>query len=109
MGADDMAARITSPSDAATTIVLEGEIDLAVISELEAAIGEAARAGPPVIDMRQVTFIDSSGLHALHRAATGLDGSAPLVLLDPPARVLRVLAIVGLDRVPEIEVRGRQA
>lgn len=88
---------------------LEGEFDVANAPELAAAIGDlAAEEGPMVVDMSGVTFMDTAGLHALVRGAQSLDGAAPAVLVDPPSRVVRLMEMVGVDRVREIEIRGRQ-
>ena len=50
-----------------TVITPEGELDIASLGDLCAAISDAAHegAGTVVVDLSQVTFIDSSGLGAL--------------------------------------------
>jgi len=79
-----------------TVIAPEGDLDIASVGDLRAALSDAARvgAGAVVVDLTQVTFIDSSGLGALvelHRrlrrsgrrlAVVAPGGSAPAVLLD---------------------------
>lgn len=80
--------------------VLTGEIDLASIDALEAAIAatEQDAAGTDVVlDMSAVTFLDSSGLRVLVTAHDRLHTAARrLVIRRPPAPVLRVLEITGL-------------
>jgi anti-anti-sigma factor len=87
---------------------LEGEIDVANASDLIEAIREACADGASdvTIDMSGVSFIDSSGLHALHQAIATQDG-ARLVLVDVPAHVLRIMGILGMDRLREISFRSR--
>ena len=83
---------------------LEGEIDMHSIPRLEAAFaGVVAAGGPIYVDMANVTFIDSAGLHFLARLAK--DGGAPLTLLNVPPRVVRVMEIVGMTDLPSIELR----
>lgn len=77
----------------ATVVELHGEIDLhsagELIGELDTATG---RPAPRVlIDLRPVTFIDSSGLNLLHRAhcrARSRGGSVRLVSDQPRIRRL---------------------
>jgi len=88
---------------------LEGEFDVASAAELAGAIaGLAPEEGPVDVDMSGVTFIDTAGLHALVRGAQSLDEAARVVLVDPPSRVVRLMEIIGVLRMPEIEVRSRQ-
>lgn len=99
-----MTARITAEG---RTILLEGEIDVANAPEIAEAIRTACAGGVEVaVDMGGVTFIDSSGLHALHRAVASQAG-ARLVLVDVPAHVLRIMGILGMDRLREIRFRSR--
>jgi anti-anti-sigma factor len=87
---------------------LEGEFDVANAPELAAAIGDLGGDGDVDVDMSRVTFMDTAGLHALVRGAQSLDGAAPIVLVDPPSRVVRLMEIVGVVRMPEIEIRSRR-
>ncbi len=87
---------------------LDGEIDLHTIPRLEAAFEEVLSAGVPVsVNMANVTFIDSSGLHFLAKVASSLNGTGPLSLVNVSPRVLRVMEIVGMDALPSIEVRSQ--
>lgn len=90
-----------------THIRLSGEIDAARLGEALGALAalDAAEPGAPVVlDARDVTFMDSTGvafIETVHRtcAATG----TPVHLLDPPASVTDVLALVGLEQaVPTV-------
>ncbi len=84
-----------------TRVVLRGELDLASVPVLErelAAIEEAGSAGLE-LDLRGLTFIDSTGL----RAILGADERArrqgrELRVLPGPEPVHRVFRITGLDR-----------
>ena len=87
---------------------LEGDFDLANAPEVASAIAELSGDGQVDVDMSGVTFMDTSGLHAIIRGARSLDGDTPVVLVDPPSRVIRMMEIVGLTRMSEIEIRSRQ-
>lgn len=47
------------------TVLVQGEIDLATVGEVEAAIDTALAIGPVVCDLGAVTFIDSTGVRLL--------------------------------------------
>ena len=59
-----------------------------------------------VLDVGELTFIDSSGLRALVQLSSQMNGSAPLVLSQVPPSVRRLLDVVGLEAIPGIEVEG---
>ena len=78
------------------------------IPRLEAAFADVLTAGGPIsVDMADVTFIDSAGLHFLARVAGSMNGAAPLTLLNVPPRVVRVMEIVGMTELPSIELRSK--
>ena len=97
------------PSTAPGTVRPQGEIDMATAAMFSEALEEAASSGEQlVVDMAGVTFIDSSGLHVLMKAAVSLNGRAPLVLSNVPPPLGRLLTIVGMDALPSIEVRAEE-
>jgi anti-sigma B factor antagonist len=67
-------------------LVLAGEFDLAARDALDGALASALRAGDVVIDMRDVTFLDCSGIGALTRG------------LRQAWRDERALQVVNADR-----------
>ena len=81
-----------------------GELDLAARPQLERAIDELRRSGVDrlILDLRRVSFMDSSGLRLaldLHTAANG-DGFK-LELIPGPPHVQRVFELTGtLDTLP---------
>jgi len=85
----------------ATVVELHGEIDLHTACELTGDLDSVTgRAAPHVlIDLRPVTFIDSSGLNLLSRAhgrARSRGGSIRLVTDQPRIRRLLHLTAPGL-------------
>jgi len=87
-------------ADDVHTIALAGEMDLANAPGVERELlrTEAMNAARIVVDLSQLTFMDSTGIRLLitAHARSRADGDR-LVLIRPPARVLRVLTIAGVD------------
>lgn len=55
------------------TIRLTGEMDMATADQLDSVVAPAVSQGGPVtLDISNLDFMDSSGLHAILRAATSL-------------------------------------
>lgn len=85
-----------------TRIVLSGEIDVSVNTELVEAITEAEAAGVPTeVDARQVTFIDSSGVALLARLASRTPNT--LTVLDPPEVLTFLLDITRIGELVQVQ------
>jgi anti-sigma B factor antagonist len=86
-----------------TVVALEGEIDLSTAPEAEQRIQAAEETSPSrlVIDLREVTFMDSSGLRVLltaHRRAE--EAGRGFALVKGGGTVNRLLDVTGLtDRL----------
>lgn len=78
-----------------------GEIDASTVHALDEAVTEAASlAAHVVIDLEQVTFVDSSGLGALIVARKGAkDRRGTMSLVSPPPAVRRLLGSTHLSDV----------
>src|SRR5215204_4381650 len=77
-----------------------GELDVATVETLRAALDAIESPGRLVLDLRGLSFIDSTGLHllvALHQRAQR-DGFQ-LTLLAPAAPIDRAIELCGLDEV----------
>jgi anti-sigma B factor antagonist len=84
---------------------LAGELDLGGVDEFERllAAGEGQRAGTVVLDLRELTFIDSSGLRALIMADQRVrDGGGRFVVVRGQERVNEVLEMTGVAQRMEI-------
>jgi anti-anti-sigma factor len=80
-----------------TTIILEGEFDLTGTSRFWAFVSEALAASPRSITLHApgLTFIDSSGLMALHRARAAADEAGVAFRITEPSPALRRIAEFG--------------
>ncbi len=88
--------------DAHTIVHVDGEVDLANAPELDLVLAETVATKPIaiVVDLSAVTFMDSTGLGVLVRTLKRCQESAiRLDLIVTNDRVLKVLAITGLDTV----------
>lgn len=89
---------VSAPVRGTTTVVPRGDLDIATAPELEGWLDDLRReCADVVVDLSQVTFLDSSGLRVLWRARrearrtrTGLRLADP----TPPAR--RAIEAAGL-------------
>jgi anti-anti-sigma factor len=85
---------------------LSGEIDLETSQELREALADALSSWQSAdIDMAGVTFMDSSGIHALFEAASSLQGDDAIWLRDVPGNVEVLFDIVGADDVSRLKRR----
>ena len=87
------------------TLWVTGELDVSTAAGLEHAAARSldGRGGDFHLDVRAMTFMDSTGAQALlrlHRRLTGL--GRRLVIVSPTRQVRLVLEILGLDRVLDV-------
>jgi anti-sigma B factor antagonist len=85
---------------------LAGELDLRTAPQLTEAFASMRRNGPAKLDLSELTFIDSSGLHAILELASSVDGTGPLVLDGVSATMLRVFEITNLAQHPDLQIRS---
>ncbi|KOG31367.1 STAS domain-containing protein [Streptomyces resistomycificus] len=85
--------------DGITVLTVRGEIDFQTVTALQDVLPPADEASGPrmVIDLGEVTFIDSSGINALINAQQALPEQGWLRLARPRPAVRRTLELVGLD------------
>jgi anti-anti-sigma factor len=76
-----------------------GELDIATTPQLERALAEATANSTAkiVLDLRELTFMDSTGLRALTQANSRADDAGvALSIIRGPRQIERVLEISGL-------------
>lgn len=85
--------------EAAVVVVASGELDLASADELRTVLrGPEARAKTVVLDLRNVTFIDSSGLSVIvgHSRRADADGFRFAIAVGGARTVERLFDLSGL-------------
>lgn len=80
-----------------------GEIDLYTVPEFERAISDALNVGAKaiIVDLSDITYLDSSGLSALivvYKKLAAENGNLYIVAPEEPPAVRRVLEITRVDR-----------
>ncbi|HZA26655.1 MAG TPA: STAS domain-containing protein [Actinomycetota bacterium] len=84
---------------------LQGEMDLASKEAFADALRSLTREdGDITLDLSDLTFIDSTGIQALIKAAENLQEEARLILHAPGKTVLRVFDLMRMDTVPRVEI-----
>ncbi len=79
---------------------LAGELDLYNVAEVSTALAGIASDPPErvVVDLTEVSFVDSTALGALVEAQRELRGGSRLLLAAPGSDVRRALEVSGLAR-----------
>jgi anti-sigma B factor antagonist len=83
------------------TVVARGEVDRATATAFAAALDRAISHGSYIeVDLREVTFVDSSGLRVLFDAYVRLGQLPEAMILRGPNPALRhVLTVAGIDHL----------
>ncbi|HET6964774.1 MAG TPA: STAS domain-containing protein [Acidimicrobiales bacterium] len=93
-------------SDGYPLVRVRGEIDVSNADQLAAALEAAIRPRPArmVIDLSETTFMDGAAVGrivALRREVS--TGQCSIVLRHPQAIVRRLIDVLGVDRLCEVE------
>src|ERR1700748_3293168 len=103
----DLTLTTAVTEDGRHTITLAGAIDLESRTELINAGREALEAPGAtglVLNLADITFIDSTGIGAIvSLASDASDAEASFALQEPSARVTRILELTGLGDAWTIE------
>lgn len=83
-----------SDKDGAVQVALIGELDLATMGVAEEALNDLPEASAVVLDLRKLSFLDSSGLRLILTFAEA-DGSRAFHVVKGPAQVSRVFELTG--------------
>jgi len=85
-------------------VAVAGELDLANAPQLKWALLDSLRLGKTnlVVNLAQVTFIDSTALSVLVSVKRRLTPSAAMALVCTSEPVLRIISIAGLDGLFDI-------
>jgi anti-sigma B factor antagonist len=87
--------------DSAVLVRLAGEIDLAAVEAIETELLSLEERFPTMIlDLRGVTFLDSTGLRAIVSAdARARKNGFELKIVRGPEQVQKILYLAGLDKI----------
>ncbi len=98
---NNMAAIDVSTGPTGTTISLAGEIDLANVEDVANRLATELRAPKVTLDLREIRYLDSSGIRMLIDVAQL--GDARRIDLElvvaPDSMVAKVLALSQLERI----------
>jgi anti-anti-sigma factor len=87
------------------TLFVTGELDISTAAALERAVASTldGQGGAFYLDIGALTFMDSTGAHALvrlHRRLTDL--GRRLIVVSPTRHVRRVFEILALDQIIDV-------
>ncbi len=88
-----------------TTVRVFGEVDMESSPVLKSNLIQLARTGAQhiTVDMTEIAFIDSTGLHALVTALKELrDHGGDLVVRSPSKSAARLLKLTGFDTFVQV-------
>ena len=94
-----------SPLIGKAGIKLAGEVDLATAPQLQDALANIRTESEVLLDLSDLTFMDSSGVSAILAFARSRNGAGALVMVDPPAEIERLFELTCLEQHPNVEVR----
>ncbi|HEX8104633.1 MAG TPA: STAS domain-containing protein, partial [Solirubrobacteraceae bacterium] len=86
---------------ARTVVSVSGELDIATVAAFDAAVREQLARGPVLLDLRALSFMDSSGVRALGALVRG-DGTLA-VAADLHPNVRQVLELTGVISLLPLE------
>jgi anti-sigma B factor antagonist len=91
-----------SSDDGVRVVAVSGELDLDTMVELGAALAGDNAFATTVIDLRGLTFIDSSGVSGLMSAARrARDAGSRLVCVPGTPQIQRIFELTGVDTALE--------
>ena len=84
---------------------LIGELDASNVGMLSDALGrEVGQGGELTLDLGGLAFMDSSGIQVLIKTAQDLGTNGRLILHSPGELVRRILSLIPMDKLENVEV-----
>jgi anti-anti-sigma factor len=84
---------------------IAGEVDMVTAPQLAEALGSLEGSGPVTLDLSEVTFMDSSGLHVIEDFVRDGGGEAGVILDGLHPKFVRLFEIVELVPHGGLEIR----
>ena len=99
---------VTADDDGRTTVAVGGELDLATAEEFSTAVRGALAGGPVLIDLAELSFMDSAGVRALNTALreAAEHGRELRVCEGMQPSVVQMLKLTGMLGLLPVEARG---
>lgn len=88
--------------DADGVVHLSGELDMAVVDQFDRALA-SVDGQQLVLDLSDLTFLDSMGIRAILRSAT-VNGHQGVLLRNPRPNVRRVLSVAGVNEAMGVRI-----
>jgi anti-anti-sigma factor len=89
-----------------TVLAVGGEVDIVTVESFSQALSDAQRSPRVVVDLSEVTFMDSAGINALVGAYHRVPSDCELRVIGLRPNVRRVFEITGLIELFRIEPSG---
>jgi anti-sigma B factor antagonist len=101
MPAEEAIATALAYQNGIAVLKVDGDIDLATVPTLEAAIDEALIPKPTglVLDLSEVGFLASAGLQTLVATHHNVSQTAQFAVVANSAATSRPIQLTGLDRI----------
>jgi anti-anti-sigma factor len=90
----------TSEDSGRIVVAPRGELDLATAPEFDEVLNDSLdRSDEVVVDLRELQFMDSTGLRVLIRAHARAQGGKRFAVVRPPAGgpIAKILSVAGVD------------
>ena len=104
---DDRQVFSTSRLADTSTLQLAGEIDAATVPHLVDALATLNGVTETTLDLTGLTFIDSSGVHAIVDYARSREPDGTVTLTDVSPTASRLFEITCLEEVPNLRIDER--
>ena len=88
-----------------SVLFLSGELDMSTAEHFSSALAPAVTEGGPItVDISALTFMDSTGVHALIRAAATLKDRGCIVIhgLEGNASIRKLFELTRLGELPNV-------
>lgn len=104
---DDRQVFSVAPGRNGSQLALVGELDSATVPELVDALSTLNGERDVKLDLAGLTFIDSSGLHAIVAYARSREPDGTVTLCDVSRDIVRIFEITHLTELRSLRIRGR--
>ena len=104
MSDDRQVFKVTPTEDG--NLALSGELDVLTVAALNDALANGNGARHVTLDITALTFIDSTGLHAIAAYARSREPDGTVTLTGAPQHIRRVFEITHLTQLSNLQVDG---